>query len=178
MRTGGGCRTVDRENANAPSRHRTQYFEMMGDHALYHDGWILSTKVMRPPWDVAGAVSQNPAGYPYELYDLSKDWTQYDNVAARISKVATSRPSARAQRTFLACCLIPWSALMSPMFLTGEPAKAMQDLIAGRVDYMCNATSISVEQIKATTLKPIALLSPRRNPALPKIATAGEQGLK
>jgi tripartite-type tricarboxylate transporter receptor subunit TctC len=55
---------------------------------------------------------------------------------------------------------------------------AMQDLIAGRVDYMCNPTSISVEQIKAATLKPIALLSPRRNPALPKIATADEQGLK
>ena len=56
--------------------------------------------------------------------------------------------------------------------------QAMQDLIAGRVDYMCNATSITVEQVKAGTLKPIALLSPRRNPALPKIATAGEQGLK
>ena len=28
---------------------------MMGDHAIYHDGWIASTKVMRPPWDVAGA---------------------------------------------------------------------------------------------------------------------------
>jgi tripartite-type tricarboxylate transporter receptor subunit TctC len=56
--------------------------------------------------------------------------------------------------------------------------QAMQDLIAGRVDYMCNATSITVEQIEAGTLKPIAMLSPRRNPALPKIATAGEQGLK
>jgi hypothetical protein len=50
-------------------------------HALYHDGWIASTKVMRPPWDLAGAVSQDPAGFPYELYDLTKDWTQYDNLA-------------------------------------------------------------------------------------------------
>jgi hypothetical protein len=68
-------------NVNAPSRHHTQYFEMMGDRAIYHDGWIASTKVMRPPWDVAGAVSQDPAGFPYELYDLTKDWTQYNNVA-------------------------------------------------------------------------------------------------
>lgn len=74
--------TFAKENANAPSRHTTQYFEMMGDHALYHDGWIASTKVMRRPWDVAGAVSQDPANFPYELYDLSKDWTQHDNVAA------------------------------------------------------------------------------------------------
>jgi len=37
---------------------------MMGDHALYHNGWMLSTKVMRPPWAVAGAVSQDPASFP------------------------------------------------------------------------------------------------------------------
>jgi arylsulfatase A-like enzyme len=75
--------TFDAKNANAPSRHTTQYFEMMGDHAIYHDGWIASTKVMRAPWEMAGAVSQNPAGFPYELYDLTTDWTQCDNVAAK-----------------------------------------------------------------------------------------------
>jgi arylsulfatase len=75
--------TFDAKNASAPSTHHTQYFEMMGDHAIYHDGWIASTKVMRPPWNLAGAVSQDPAGFPYELYDLTKDWTQDDDVAAK-----------------------------------------------------------------------------------------------
>jgi len=75
--------TFDKANANAPSRHHTQYFEMMGDHAIYHDGWIASTKVMRPPWNVAGAVSQDPAGFPYELYDIEHDWTEANNVADR-----------------------------------------------------------------------------------------------
>jgi arylsulfatase len=69
------------DDANAPPRHTTQYFEMMGDHAIYHDGWIASTKVMRPPWDLLGKVSQDPASFPYELYDLTKDWTQSENVA-------------------------------------------------------------------------------------------------
>jgi arylsulfatase len=73
--------TFDKANAKVPSRHHTQYFEMMGDHAIYNDGWIASTKVLRPPWEVTGAVNQDPAGFPYELYDLSKDWTQYENVA-------------------------------------------------------------------------------------------------
>jgi arylsulfatase len=73
--------TFDAQNAKGPSRHHTQYFEMMGDHAIYNDGWIASTKVMRPPWDVAGAVSQDPASFPYELYDVTKDWTQSNNVA-------------------------------------------------------------------------------------------------
>jgi arylsulfatase A-like enzyme len=75
--------TFNKANANAPSKHKTQYFEMMGDHAIYHEGWIASTKVMRPPWDTMGPVSQDPAGFPYELYDLAKDWTQFENVAAK-----------------------------------------------------------------------------------------------
>jgi arylsulfatase len=75
--------TFDANNANAPTRHTTQYFEMLGDHAIYHDGWIASTKVMRLPWAVAGATPQDPATYPYELYDISKDWTQSDNLAAK-----------------------------------------------------------------------------------------------
>jgi arylsulfatase len=74
--------TFDAKNANEQSRHTTQYFEMMGDHAIYHDGWIASTEVMRAPWDTFKIVS-DPAGFPYELYDLTKDWTQYDNVAAK-----------------------------------------------------------------------------------------------
>ena len=53
----------DVKNANAPSTHHTQYFEMMGDRAIYHDGWIASTKVIRPPWELAGRVSQDPAGF-------------------------------------------------------------------------------------------------------------------
>jgi arylsulfatase len=74
--------TFDEANANAPSTHRTQYFEMMGDHAIYHDGWIASTKVMRPPWVTFAPVSGDPATYPWELYDLANDWTQSDDVAA------------------------------------------------------------------------------------------------
>ena len=57
---------------------------MMGDHAIYHDGWIASTKVIRPPWVVAGPVNQDPFNHcTWELYDLSKDWTQCEDVAAK-----------------------------------------------------------------------------------------------
>jgi len=71
-------------NAAASSAHRTQYFEMMADRAIYQDGWIASTKVIRPPWDVLGPTNQDPAtNVTWELYDLTKDWTQYDDIAAR-----------------------------------------------------------------------------------------------
>jgi arylsulfatase len=74
--------TFDKKNEKAPSTHHTQYFEMMGDRAIYHDGWMASTKVMRPPWDVL-APAKDPLTFPWELYDLSSDWTQADDVAAK-----------------------------------------------------------------------------------------------
>jgi len=56
---------------------------MMGDHAIYHDGWIASTKVTRPPWELSGPINQDPVNnVTWELYDLSKDWTQYNDVSA------------------------------------------------------------------------------------------------
>lgn len=76
--------SFDKANANAPSRHRTQYFEMMGVRAIYHDGWIASTTPLRPPWVLVGPVTQDPASaYKWELYDLTRDWTQFDDVAAK-----------------------------------------------------------------------------------------------
>lgn len=74
--------TFDAKNAKAPSTHKTQYFEMMGDRAIYHDGWLASTKVMRAPWDIA-SPAKDPMTFPWELYDLTKDWTQDKDVAAQ-----------------------------------------------------------------------------------------------
>jgi arylsulfatase len=75
--------TFDKANANAPSTHRTQYFEMMADRAIYQDGWIASTKVIRPPWDTTGSGNPDPANnVTWELYDLTKDWTQSHDLAA------------------------------------------------------------------------------------------------
>jgi arylsulfatase len=74
--------TFDAENADAPSRHKTQYFEMMGQWALYHEGWLLSTKVNRAPWEAYGAANPDPLNNQVlELYDLNTDFTQSRNVA-------------------------------------------------------------------------------------------------
>ena len=74
--------TFDEENARAPSQHRTQYFEMMGQWALYHDGWLLSTKVNRAPWEAFGAANPDPLNNQVlELYDLNTDFSQSHNIA-------------------------------------------------------------------------------------------------
>lgn len=75
--------TFDQANVNAPSKHKTQYFEMMSDRALYHEGWMASTTPLRAPWDLIGPTTQDPAnGYKWELYNLNKDWTQNNDLAA------------------------------------------------------------------------------------------------
>src|SRR5882724_7947750 len=66
----------------APSRHKTQYFEMFGQWALYHEGWLLSTAVNRAPWEVMGAANPDPLNNQVlELYDLNKDFSQSQNLA-------------------------------------------------------------------------------------------------
>jgi arylsulfatase len=79
--------TFDAKNARAASRHKTQYFEMMGQYALYHEGWLLSTKVNRAPWQAFGAANQDPLNNQvFQLYDLRKDFTQSEDVAAKHSQ--------------------------------------------------------------------------------------------
>jgi arylsulfatase A-like enzyme len=74
--------TFDAKNAKEPSRHKTQYFEMMGQWALYHEGWMLSTEVNRAPWEVFGAANTDPLNNQVlQLYDLNKDFSQSQNLA-------------------------------------------------------------------------------------------------
>ncbi|AXA41702.1 arylsulfatase [Rhizobium leguminosarum] len=75
--------TFDKENAKTPSRHKIQYFEMMGQWALYNDGWLLSTKVNRAPWEAFGVANPDPLNNQVlQLYNLSKDFSQSNDIAA------------------------------------------------------------------------------------------------
>jgi hypothetical protein len=75
--------TFDPAAAKTPSRHTTQYFEMFGQWALYQDGWMLSTKVNRAPWEAFGPANPDPLNNQVlQLYDLSKDFSQSDDIAA------------------------------------------------------------------------------------------------
>ncbi len=76
--------TFDANHAKAPTRHKTQYFEMMGQWALYDDGWFLSTKVNRAPWDAFGPANPDPLNKQVlELYNLNEDFSQTTDLAAR-----------------------------------------------------------------------------------------------
>ena len=55
-------------------------------------------------------------------------------------------------------------------------APALQDLMAGRIDYLCDAVSTELSPIKAASVRPIAMLTMRRTAVLPDVPTAKEQG--
>ena len=55
--------------------------------------------------------------------------------------------------------------------------QAMQDLLAGRVDYQCPSAPTAMPQITGKTVKAIAILSKNRSPSLPDLPSAHEQGL-
>jgi hypothetical protein len=76
--------TFDATSAKAPTRHKTQYFEMMGQWALYHDGWFLSTKVNRAPWEAFGPANPDPLNNQVlELFNLNSDFSQTTDLAAK-----------------------------------------------------------------------------------------------
>ncbi|MGH1565350.1 arylsulfatase [Mumia sp. DW29H23] len=73
------------DDADADGRLRTQYFEIMGSRAIYHDGWIASAFGPRTPWVPGlpeGIHDWTPDHDTWELYNLDEDWTQAHDLAA------------------------------------------------------------------------------------------------
>jgi arylsulfatase A-like enzyme len=73
------------DDAKAPTRHNTQYFEIAGNRGLYEDGWVASTTPLRLPWQVAG-VEPDPDDFPWELYNVARDFSQSNNLAKQNPK--------------------------------------------------------------------------------------------
>jgi arylsulfatase A-like enzyme len=67
------------DDAKAASSHRTQYFEMLGNRAIYNDGWVAATTPPTPPWAaVAGKVGV--LDYKWELYRVTDDFSEANNL--------------------------------------------------------------------------------------------------
>ena len=63
------------DDAGAPERHETQYFEMFCNRGIYHQGWSAVTK-HRTPWAMGGETMPAFDDDVWELYDGNTDWTQ------------------------------------------------------------------------------------------------------
>lgn len=71
-------------NAQAESVRTTQYYEILGNRGIYHDGWLANTTPRNMPWHIAQSrEGSDVTSYEWELYDLSNDFSQSTNLADR-----------------------------------------------------------------------------------------------
>ncbi len=75
--------SFDKANADEPTKHDTQYFEMVGNRAIYHDGWVAATTPPQPPW-MLGAKMPDLDDYHWELYNVAKDYSENNDLAAQM----------------------------------------------------------------------------------------------
>ncbi len=68
-------------DAKAPEVRRTQYFEMLSNRGIYHDGWMASS-LSFAPWQAARG-NFDPLTAKWELYHIDDDFSQADDVAAK-----------------------------------------------------------------------------------------------
>ncbi len=77
--------TWDKANASAPTRHTKQYFEMLGNRAIYSDGWVAATTPATIPWELSTAKPPDViTGYKWELYNVAEDPTESNDLAAQM----------------------------------------------------------------------------------------------
>ena len=65
-------------DANAEDRHTTQYFEIFGNRAIYHDGWLART-IHRAPWETTNLPPLETD--KWDLFNVREDFSLADNLA-------------------------------------------------------------------------------------------------
>jgi len=71
------------DNAKAKERHATQYFEITGNRAIYHDGWLART-IHKAPWEPTARTTFQAD--TWELYDTRADFSLAEDVAKKNPK--------------------------------------------------------------------------------------------
>jgi arylsulfatase len=133
--------TFDSKNSKTPSRHTTQYFEMFGQWALYKDGWVLSTKVNRAPWEAFRPANPDPLNNQvFQLYNLNDDFTQAQDIAAENpQKVKEMRQEFLAEAKKYQ--VFPLDASVAARIVAPRP-----DIAAGRSEFVYTHPMVGLPQ--------------------------------
>jgi arylsulfatase A-like enzyme len=121
--------TID--NATAPTRHPTQYFEIAGNRGIYHDGWFAGT-VHRAPWEQKPRADL--ANDKWELYHVAEDFSQSTDVSA-----TNPAKLKELQALFLA-----EAAKYQVLPIDDRSIERMDPAVAGRPDLMGGRNSLTL----------------------------------
>ncbi len=132
-------------DAKAPERHTTQYFEVMGHRAIYKDGWMASAFHERLPWNVISFGKKKFEDDVWELYDLRRDFSQANNLAAK-------EPARLAEMQALFTKVAGENQVLPLMNMDPAAPNSLPSLAAGRtsVTYRQGATGIPESSLPKT----------------------------
>jgi hypothetical protein len=112
---------------------------MLGVQGLYHDGWMLSADPLRAPWQLdVKAITDPASAFKFELFDLSKDWTQYTDVsAANPQKVQEMKDLMFGE--FAKYQVLPLDSTAAPRFIAPRP-----NMAAGRNIFNYSGSTVNI----------------------------------
>ena len=119
------------DDANAPTRHPTQYFEIGGNRGIYHDGWFAGT-VHRAPWEPQPRRSL--VDDEWMLYHVAQDFSQSNNLAA----------SSPAKLKELQDLFLTEAAKYQVLPIDDRSVERMDAAVAGRPDLMRGRTALTL----------------------------------
>ncbi len=117
----------------APSRHTTQYFEIFGNRAIYHDGWLAGT-VHRAPWEFKPETTLE--NDKWELYDTRTDFSLANDLAAK-------NPEKLKE---LQALFLKEAVKYQVLPLDDRTLERLNAALVGRPDLMAGRTSLTVYQ--------------------------------
>ena len=121
------------DDAKAESRHATQYFEILGNRAIYHDGWFAGT-VHRAPWEYEPRAALTDD--VWELYDTTQDFSLANDLAA-----ANPKKLKEMQALFL-----QEAARYNVLPIDDRTMERFDPALAGRPDLMGGRTSLTLAE--------------------------------
>jgi arylsulfatase len=117
----------------APSRRITQYFEIFGNRAIYHDGWLAGT-VHRAPWEFKPRATLD--NDTWELYDTRTDFSLANDLAAK-------QPEKLKE---LQALFLKEAVKYHVLPLDDRTLERLNAALVGRPDLMAGRTSLTVYQ--------------------------------
>jgi arylsulfatase len=122
------------DDAKAAERHTTQYFEIAGNRAIYHDGWYART-IHKAPWEPKPRRTlQDDSGW--QLYDVTTDFSLADDVAS-----ANPQKLSELQALFLS-----EAGKAGALPLDDRVFERLDPVAVGRPDLMGKRTSLTLAE--------------------------------
>jgi arylsulfatase len=150
-------------DANAKSRHTTQYFEIFANRAIYNDGWLAGT-VHREPWSPAPrATLQNDV---WELYDTRTDFSLANDLAA-------AQPEKLKEMRDL---FMKEAVRNQVLPLDDRSLERINAALAGRPDLMAGRTSLTVYEGMTGLTENVFINVKNRSHTITAVVDVPEQG--